>query len=108
MRKLSKDEARLLEVLIKKASVTLTYNLQEDLDVETMNDDGMGSLKLFPKDISGDNRVFGKQVAECMFFDEDGVNVIASLNVDDKGKIFELDVWKTDFSPLIKIPEKIS
>ncbi|PWK02250.1 hypothetical protein BC749_101313 [Flavobacterium araucananum] len=108
MRKLSQDEARLLELLVKKSSVVISDNLEEDLDVETMNDDGMGSLKLFPKDISSENRVFGKQIAECIFLDADGINVIASLNVDDKGKLFELDIWKTDFSPLIKIPEIIS
>ena len=40
-----------------------------------------------------------------MFFtDEDGVKVIASLNVDSDGHLFELDIWKTDFSPLLRIP----
>ncbi|WP_420885213.1 DUF6984 family protein, partial [Candidatus Symbiothrix dinenymphae] len=36
--------------------------------------------------------------------DEDGVDVIASLNIDDTGDLYELDIWKTDFSPLIKLP----
>lgn len=108
MRKLSQDEIKLLEILIKKSSVIISYNLEQDLDVQAMNDDRMGSLKLFPKDISSDKRVFGKQIAECMFLDTDGIDVIASLNVDDKGKIFELDIWKTDYSSLIKVPEIIS
>jgi len=107
MRKLSKDEARLLELLIKKASFIISYNLEDDLDVKSMDDGGMGSLKLFPKGISHDNRLFGKQVSECMFLDEDGIDVIASLNLDDEGELFELDIWKTDFSSLIKIPEII-
>ncbi|TPG37925.1 hypothetical protein EAH81_17520 [Flavobacterium pectinovorum] len=108
MRKLLKDEVRLLELLIKKSSIIISYNLEEDLEAEIMNDGGMGSLKLFPKGISSDNRVFGKQIAECMFLDSDGIDVIASLNIDDKGELFELDIWKTDFSSLIRIPEIIS
>jgi hypothetical protein len=107
-RKLSKDEVRLLEILIKKSSVVISHNFEEDLSVEAMNDNGMGSLRLFPKDISPDNRLFGKQISELMFLDEDGIGVIASLNIDNNGKLFEIDIWKTDFSSLIKIPEIIS
>jgi hypothetical protein len=104
-RTLSRDELRLLEVLIKESSVVISYDLEKDLEVETMNDGGMGSLKLLPKGNSSDNRVFGKQIAECMFFDTDGISVVVSLNIDDKGELFELDIWKTDFSSLIRIPE---
>lgn len=105
MRKLSKDEARLLEVLIKKTSDTITCDLEEDLYVERMNDGRMGSLKLFLRNILLGNHVFGKQIAEYMFMDVDG---IASLNIDNKGNLFGFDTWKTDFSPLIRIPEGIN
>lgn len=49
--------------------------------------------------------MFGGQVAEYQFTDADGVEVLASLNVDQDGRPFELDMWKTDFSPLIRIPD---
>lgn len=64
----------------------------------------MGSLSLLPKGISEDDRLFGQQISEYMFKDEDRIDVIALLNVDKNGNLFELDMWKTDFSPLIKIP----
>jgi len=43
-------------------------------------------------------------VAEYQFTDADGVEVLISLNVDADGRPFELDVWKTDFSPLVRMP----
>ncbi len=64
----------------------------------------MGSLELFLPD-SPSSRRFGSKVAELQFKDEDGVDVIASLNVDQNMIPYELDVWKTDFSPLIRIPD---
>lgn len=42
---------------------------------------------------------------ETQFTDIDGVEVIASLNVDVDGVLFELDIWKTNFEKLVKIPD---
>lgn len=36
--------------------------------------------------------------------DDDGVSVIIELNVDERDKLFELDLWKVDFSPLRRYP----
>ena len=44
-------------------------------------------------------RKFGSQVSDCQFKDTDGVTVIASLYLDREGNMYELDMWKTDFSP---------
>jgi len=106
-RKLSQQELRLLEVLVTKASIDLPENWQATITVSPMNDNGMGSLYLFPDGKTSDTRLFGKQVSECSFVDEDGVQVIASLNMDSNGNLFELDIWKTDFSSVINIPDKI-
>lgn len=70
-----------------------------------MDDGEMGSLLLFPEGILNEKRKFGEQVSDFQFKDEDGIDVIASLNLDDNGKLLELDVWKTDFSKLIKLPD---
>jgi len=106
-RKLSQQELRLLEVLVAKASINLPKNWQEKITVKPMNDNGMGSLYLFPDGKTSDTHLFGKQVSECSFVDEDGVQAIASLNMDSNGNLFEMDIWKTDFSSLINIPDKI-
>ncbi|MCK1651415.1 hypothetical protein IVA88_08165 [Bradyrhizobium sp. 149] len=67
--------------------------------VEEMNDGGMGSL-LFAG--SADRR-FGKCIGEAEFDDADGVLVSVALNVDQRGELFEVDLWKVDFSPLQRI-----
>jgi hypothetical protein len=72
-----------------------------------MNDGGMGSLELKLPQSRSDARTLGSQVAELGFVDHDGVAVIASLNVDQDGLPFELDVWKTDFSRLVRIPDDL-
>ena len=99
------QEEKLLEILIRKSSIQFPSNWKDDLLVRPMKDDGMGSLYLFPRGEINTNRKLGKQVSELRFVDKDGTEAIASLNVDDQEKLFELDIWKTDFSKLIKIPD---
>ena len=69
-----------------------------------MNDGKMGSLYLFPNGEVKENRILGKQISEFQFKDLDDIDAIASLNIDQNGELFELDIWKTDFSQLIKLP----
>jgi hypothetical protein len=104
-RKPTQQEKTLLELLVKKASINLPSDWKDGLLVRSMQDGDMGSLYLFPNGLIKENRLLGKRVSEHRFTDEDGVEVIASLNVDDNGNLFELDIWKTDFNPLIRIPE---
>lgn len=66
-----------------------------------MNDGGMGSL-LFVR--SKPDRRLGEVVAEFQFKDEDNIPVLASLNLDEDGELFELDLFKADFSPLKRLP----
>ncbi len=104
-RKLYPDEERLLAFLVDKSTMHVPSNWKDDLFVIPMEDDGMGSLYLF-YELKNKNkdRKFERQVSECRFLDADGVEVIASLNVDSEGDLFELDIWKTNYAPLIKIP----
>jgi hypothetical protein len=67
-----------------------------------MDDGGMGSLLLFPNGNIVEGRKFGKQISDLQFIDSDGVEVLASLNTDVDGNLFELDIWKTDFGMLKK------
>lgn len=102
-RKPTNDELRLIKFLIAESSIKLPNNWELQLTVKPMNDQGMGSLFLF---LSNNNeRKFGEQISECSFIDNDGVKVIASLNVDQYGELFELDIWKVDYTPLIKLPD---
>jgi hypothetical protein len=88
-------------------------NLISDLDylkVVNMDDGGMGSLKLFPKQIVlvDEVRSFGQAICEYFFQDEDEVQVIATINLDSKGELFELDVWKTNYTELKKLPDSLN
>ena len=66
----------------------------------------MGSLRFISKTATAEQK-FGRRAAECFFNDLDDVLVIATLNLDQDGELFELDVWKVDFSPLLSWPDSI-
>lgn len=97
------EERRLVEALVASfpGGDHLANKLEHRL-VEEMNDGGMGSLRFV--DDSQTERRFGAAFAEGRFLDEDGVSVSVVLNLDDRGALFELDVFKADFSALKRFP----
>jgi len=99
------QEEKLIDFLIKKSAIAMPENWKKELLVCPMSDGEMGSLRLFPRGKIIEGRVFGDQVSDFQFTDIDGVEVVASLNVDNKGDIYELDIWKTDFGRLLKLPD---
>ncbi len=107
IRKPSTQELELIKLLVRKATKVLSLNWETELRVRSMQDGEMGSLSLFPNGETTEDRKFGERISEYQFLDADGVDVIVSLNLDNKGELFELDVWKTDFSPLIRFPDKL-
>lgn len=102
-RPLTIDERRLVLTLLEKTTnVELPADWLDRAKVVQMDDGGMGSLRFLP---SSSEQKMGRQAAEVRFRDVDGIDVIASLNLDEAGVPFELDVWKVDFNPLIRIPD---
>ena len=70
-----------------------------------MNDGGMGSIRfLSAGNMDDDGREFGGEISSCHFTDADGVMVSAALYVDTFGMPLELDVWKVNFSCLLRMP----
>lgn len=104
-RKPSMQELKLIRFLVQKAELELELGWDKKLIVTQLNDDGMGSLRLEPQGLIRTNRKLESRVSEHIFKDTDGVDVIASLNLDTNKELFELDLWKTDFSPLLSFPE---
>lgn len=104
-RKPTIEEEKLLDFLVKKSSIVLPENWKMGLLVRPTDDGGMGSLYLFPQGNVIEGRLFGAQISDFQFADLDGVQVIASLNVDNHGNLFELDIWRTDFGKLLKFPD---
>jgi hypothetical protein len=76
----------------------------KDCLVRELDDSGMGSLE-FVTDAPGKRRP-GRVLAEAQFKDRDGVLVSAALNLDDQNDLYELDLWKTDFSRLMALPKE--
>lgn len=99
------QERKLLHQLVTLANMALGDGWSDQLSVRPMVDGGMGSLRLFPGGNFQLDRRVGKLVSEMQFQDRDGVAVVASLYLDEEGKLFELDMWKTDFSRLISFPD---
>ena len=104
-RKPTNHEVKLITLLLNKSRLSFPDDWYKKLLVRQMNDGEMGSLYLFPEGNIIENRRFGKQISEYQFKDSDGVDVIASLNIDDNGELFELDIWKTNFEKLIQLPD---
>ena len=98
MRHLNSDEIPLIKYLLQKSG--LNYSIS-DLKVSEMKDGGMGSLLFYSKTKKPE---LGKTAAEYCFKDSDGIDVTVCLNLDQNGELYELDVWKTDFSELKKWP----
>jgi len=93
MRNLNSTEIEIITKLLDIAKLEIDIN---QLLVTPMDDGGMGSLAI------GDNydsRQLGQEIAGYMFNDIDGTPVSAALNVDKQGNLYELDIWKVDFSP---------
>jgi hypothetical protein len=99
MRALLERELPLITFLFEMAALSLP----KTLDVQPMADGGMGSLAFAP---IGTDRRFGSSPAECHFRDSDGVLVSAALYLDEQGAPYEVDVWKVDFSPLLRWPTR--
>jgi hypothetical protein len=105
----SPDELRLLDFLILGAKgFVAPQEWRARMRVADINDSGMGSLRLFPEGSDAEDSHFGKRASACQFTDEDGVEVIVSLNLDQRGSLYELDIWKTDFGKLIRIPKNLN
>ena len=98
------DESRLLRELARIARIEDPDSWVEELRVREMDDGGMGSLELETEGSHGFGRAGLLCRAAVQFADADGVEVIASLYSRADGEPFELDVWKTDFSKLLRIP----
>ncbi len=103
MRFMNALEIAFVTSLLEKSSLKLLgHEALSHIYVEDADDGGMGGL-IF---ISGkQGRKLGRDIASREFTDQDGTKVIATLSLDNFGDLYELDVWKTDFSRLLSSPQ---
>ena len=98
-RPLTSGEETIVGAIAASAGWTLTLDV---LRATELRDGGMGSLRF---ETATEHPRLGATLGEARFTDADGVAVTAVLTVDQHGDLFELDVWKVDFSPLLRWPE---
>lgn len=106
LRKLTIKEENLIAFLIQKENLNINSDWKKNILAFSMNDGNMGSLKLCPEGIYDEKREYIQRfVSEYEFKDKDGIDVIASLILDKEGNLYELDIWKVDFSELLSLPD---
>ncbi len=105
LRNLSSQERAVITALLQGKPETVHFiDALDDFAVKPLADGGMGSLSFVPKGIENVSRSFGHQLSLGEFTDSDGVPVSVAVNVDSQGQLYELDVWKVNFSPLLAWP----
>ena len=92
MKSVPPQQQPLVDYLLEKAGCQVRSS---SLLAEPMDDGGMGSMRFECAATAGG--VAPSAAAECQFYDEDGVLVLATLLVGASGAPLELDVWKVDF-----------
>jgi hypothetical protein len=104
-RPLTEGERALFGELVKRHTEHERLLAQlEHARVVPLDDGGMGSLQFVSVRRS---RTLGQLVAEASFIDADGVEGSIQINLDDSGDLFEVDIWKVDFSPLQALPRVV-
>ncbi|MES2222538.1 MAG: hypothetical protein V4587_16425 [Acidobacteriota bacterium] len=102
MRPLREEESKVLEALLGMASSNAKPPSEDELFAVDLADGGMGSIRLTDK--LDRARKMGRELIVAEYIDEDQVPVSISVNLDQDGRLFELDFWKVDFNPLKRYP----
>src|SRR5437868_5611610 len=97
-RKLSTQELSFLKSMLAEREDGAKYiSTLAACVVDEMDDGGMGGLRFHS---SKPNRKLGIELASTQFQDDDGIDVLATINLDQYGDLFELDIWKTNFTAI--------
>jgi hypothetical protein len=72
--------------------------------VTELADGNMGSLRF----VSLRNERQAVCLEKAEFRDTDGSNINVAINADQTGALYEIDIWKYDFTPVIEFPGKNS
>ena len=101
-RNLKTEEYQLLKCMLKDLK-EYNFNL-DNIKVMDMLESGMGSLYIISPLNKREDRKMNKAIVERQFNYIDGVPISVCINIDTEGNLFELDIWRVDFNPLINFP----
>ena len=99
-RLLRDDERDVITIMLRTGGFNTLRARLDKAYVVDLQDGGMGGIRF----VSGGEQCRDHAVAQARYVDDDGVSVSIELNVDGEGELFELDLWKVDFSRLKRFP----
>lgn len=106
-RLLTDNEINLIKILLNNINFKYSkMNISFPDSVITLDDGAMGSF-LFYYGENFQNTLKVIPISEYQFKDRDNVLVLVTLYSYSNGQLYELDIWKTDFSPLLTYPNKL-
>jgi hypothetical protein len=92
---------QMVEILIKNSqSENKEYKFSDEIFY--FEDGKMGSFGFVYE--SNEYIGSGKHISDIEFYDIDGILCVATMFAYDNNFVDSVDIWKVDFSPLIKIP----
>ena len=97
MREITELELQLIRLLLEKAGKQVRIPKM----VRPLKDEEMGSISFDLKGLQERN----SQIISGSFLDSDGVLVDFELTADKNNELYELDIWKVDFSRLLRYPD---
>ena len=97
LRPIRQEERALIEHLLGLLKPGHRYKIPEE--VENLGDGGTGSIQLSSR---GEHAA---DLVEADYKDADGRDVLITLSANQYDELYDLDMWKTDFSSLQHYPE---
>src|SRR5687767_6788378 len=97
LRPIKPEERALIEHLLSLVKGGDRYQVPGE--VSNMDDAGMGGLQLSSR---GEH---AQDLVEADYTDTDNREVFITLTTNEFDELYELDIWKTDFSALKRYPE---
>lgn len=101
-RALSANELELLEFMLSDKEHAHLLNGIGSLWVTELTDGNMGSIRF----ASPLNERQASYLEKAEFRDVEGSNINVAINTDQTGELYEIDIWKYDFTPVIEFPGK--
>ena len=97
LRPIKSEERALIGHLLSLLKSGHQYHIPEE--VETLGDPASGGLQLTSR---GEHTT---DLVEADYKDADGRDVVITLSTNQYNELYDLDIWKTDFSALRRYPE---
>lgn len=98
------EELLLIEYLAQKGQYRLEADWQQSIWVEPITEERMGPIAIVMNNGVPQKNIRSYWIADCHFYDEDGMGVAAYLLVDGTRSLCELDLWKYDDTEILSLP----